>query len=512
MATPLASLAQALSLSSNSQSIGIAAGSAINEGNLDFRALDGIRLEGYGDFASHGLPLIRAETIVTSWQTSAERGDNHTSVYSFDGTIEAAPDSGSNRLVPFMGEDGTVPTWVESVEAVQATPGSYHVQDGAGSNGELPPGTYTFYVHPLDGSDPRTNGKTYSYTHASGPAFGDDATLRYLEFGRQLHRNGIRAGFNFLASNIVLNQTHPVHSLLAASGLMEDVVCIQDFVDTRESAIALEFYTPSGSGQTGTFRRCHFRGVSGSPQSMAAIGGHTADVSDLYDRITIEDCSIFAGDLGGGSWADDVVVERCKIEEGEILIGSHATSTVRDNWCLGASGGQAHFVRYLNQGTNLFEGNRTYGNFTVGAVREAGDGTTMRRNVIVRRDNTSNHYVVSPGGTLVSFGNIFDDSGFWWNRTYNVSALAAGTGHNVFANSPRAQINGTVIALLPDLQTTTAQEANSVQTDPQLADPANGNFTAQASGLPANSGLERFPTYAATPADLASVRSHVINS
>ncbi|MEM6381073.1 MAG: hypothetical protein AAF739_00230 [Pseudomonadota bacterium] len=512
---PFATLAHTIAQAAPNQSIGIAAGSNINEGGLDLRSLNGLTLEGYGDFATSGLPIIRSEAAMTGWQTSADRGDAFTNVYSIDLPIFAAPDS--QRLVPFTAENGTVHDWVDSVANANAAAGSFHVTTNGDQQGELTAGTWTFFVHPVGGTDPRSDNKTYTYTNAAGPVFGNDITLQYLEFGRQLHRNGCRLGLNATVRNVFLNQVHGCHSLYAASGLYEDVFGWQDFVDRRSEHIGLEFYVDDARGLTGIMRRCVFVGVEVENYLMYGIGGHAQTNAHLYDSITIEDCATrFAGiNTTATGWAGAMTLDRVHVDRGEVRLQQHTTSLVRDLWGEAASDSE-HILRFYNFGTNVVTGMRAYGDCDFGQLREIGDNGQVTRSVLCADGDPGTAFMiqgsVANNTNLLVDGVIFDDQGGDWNRVISIGSgtLNAASDNNVYSANPKASINGTVSATLANLQANENTDANSVQVDPQLADPANGDFTAEASGLPADSGLERFPTYTAIPTTVAAARAQAI--
>lgn len=517
LAAPFATLAHAVSQASAGQVVGVAAGADVNEGGVDMR-ISGVTLAGYGDIAAQGLPVIRAETPVASWQTSADRADANTNVYSTTMSIV------STRGRPLIGEDGTVLNWVASVATCQSTPGTFHVPAAnidPNAPHDLPTGDHMCYVHPTGGTDPRSDGRTYTYTNGDAPQFGDDASIINIEFGRQCNRDGVRGGHNVTVEGVLLNQTSPVHSLLFESGVYRNVGCWQDYDDLREGSIALEFYTSSGTGHAGLYENVFFVGYADSAQNVSAIAGHTGSTTDIYDTITLNRVSVRNGNIEttATGYADTINMDTVRLDNAPIELRAYTSATLRDVWATNAHNGQYHINSY-EAGDLTIEGLRVYGDTTAGVVFRFPDGMSMTRSVF-SRDGTQ-----SSGATRVLFdsgaiygddlllaGNLYDTNGHGqYNYIARCEGLDPSNDNNVYSTEgdARNHVNGQFYQTIPALRAGENVDANSVVVADIIAgDASTGDFT-PAAGLPTASGLERFPTYVTIPADIAAARAQII--
>ena len=505
LGSPVATLARLAEIVTNNSTIGIPAGADINEHvpASAFEGLTGLTFQGFGDFAQDGLPVIRSEaSISTPWQTSADRADANTNVYSQLLTIQ------SSRGRPVVAEGDTVLRWVADVATCQSNPGTFHVQSG-----DLTAGDHMFYVHAVGSTNPNSDGKSYSYTVGDTLRVGDGVTARYLEFGRQAHRDGFRGTGSAVVQNVLFNQTSPVHSALFADGAYQKVGCWQDFDDTRENALGIEFYAVDGRGLTGLFEDLFFVGVLDSIQSQNAIGGHVSGTVNLYDSMTARRCSIRNGRVAFSGLADVLTVDTCRLDKGWVTLGNHTTSLVRDLWATPETGAQ-QVVYFNNAGDNTVEGLRMYGDTNTAAVRDSGNDLTLSRSVFVRDGQQGFARVLdqASAGNILMQGCVFAENG---NGDYlyhaRVASLNVASDNNVFEPSLRMHIGGVLYTDLATMQAATSTDANSLMVDPQVADAANGDFSLLAAGLPANCGLERFPTYTTIPETIEAARLQVIN-
>lgn len=484
--------------------IGLAAGSDFNEGNIDLSSPVGLTLAGYGNLVGAGLPRIRSEAVFDAFEDNTDRGDGNDKVYSQDVAIT------TDVARPCAYENATVLKWVASEAACQAEPGTFFVEDGS-----LTAGTHTIFVHPSDSGDPSSNGKTYTFSQGAAPIFGDNATLRNIKFGRQAHRNGVRGGSGLKASNLLLDQVSPVHSLLFQDGDYRRIACWQDWDDVREGAIAIEFYRDDGRGYSCSFRDIVFVGSQGSVQSQNAIGGHVSGTVNLYDSVEVDGIAIQDGRVDLASFAASVVLNRSRVKRGLVSVQNHTTADIIDLWAESEAGAQ-YIVRFTNDGSNTVDGMRSFGDASNSLIRDPGNSCSITRSVFARDGGAQLARIVdkSAATDLLLRGNIYDTNGHG-NYTYHarVTSLDAASDNNVYDGSVAMTINGSSYSTVPALNAGTGTDANSVLVDPQLTDPANGDFTPQAEGLPANSGLERDPTcqnYTPIPESLAEAEAWIL--
>ena len=481
--------------------IGLVAGSDFNITSADFSSVDRLYISGVGDLASDGLPLIRSDDAVGAWSDSTDRADGNTNVYSQDLAIVSTG-------MPLILEDGTPLQWVSSVAACQSSAGTFHV-----TTGDLPVGTYTFYVHPTGSGDPASNGKTYRHTKGAAPMFGDYATLKFIKFGSQTGRNGVSGGVGALIESCLFANTSAVHDALFGSGTYRNCAGWHDFDDVREGSTALEFYAVDGRGSSVEWDTCVYYAKGGS-QAVNGFGGHTSSNSMLYDQATVNDCAIKNCHVDFRSLASALVSARTRAVEGTINCQYQTTATIVDPW-FDNSTNLYHVITFGGY-PGTVEGARVYADTASAAIRDIANNTEVKRSVFVRRNPGSISSRVidnsSVTGVLVK-GNIFDENtrgAFIYNA--RLSSLDSESDSNVYFGNVRMNINGTLYIDLASLQAGTGTDANSVTTDPVLADPANGDFTASGT-LPAGCGLERLNiTYTPIPATLAAAEDWIVGN
>ncbi|WP_108662129.1 hypothetical protein [Acuticoccus kandeliae] len=491
--------------------IGLAAGSEWRE-SLELASLAGVTIAAYGDIAAEGLPMIRGDDPITGgWETSADRSDAHASVYSVEWTHDIA--TGQAVGGPSVWEDGALLTWRDTVADVEANPGSF-THDGADS-ADSP---VTLYVHPAGSTDPRADGKTYEATRRNRVVtVGDGATVRQLWCRRVGHDDGaINGGTGCLVDRCLLDG-NIVHDALLASGEYRGTIAWRDFSDPRNDAIALEFYAADGTGLSGLWRGCVVKApvLASGVQDVTALGGHT-NGTDFYDLWEMVDCAIEGGKIGGNDVVEAVATRLSLVDAAYALKveGTGKAQTLTDLQLIHEAAAAGRFVEV--NGAVAIDGMRAHvsGAWTnqivyqndanplvvTGSVFVDAGGTAFRRCLYHTGGDTSVtgcvfenasgvsqfRAVEAEGGFLAADDNVYHPA-TWQHCAIEVGGVLYGDAATWFA------------AARP------AQEANSVQADPEIADPENGDFSLEAAGLPATCGLARPAIlYTTVPASLAA--------
>ena len=482
----------------NDLRVGLAAGSSAAPFSVG--SATGVTVEGYGDLAGAGLPVIRGDEVITgTWATSADRSDALDNTYSIDAALD--------DLGFITAFEGDLPLkWVASAAAVDAEAGTFFV---AGNAAPAEAGTYTMYIHPRGSTNPNSDGKTYAYARRAAPALGVGGTLRNAVAMRTVTRNGIRFGGGAgRLENALLIDVSPVHDALMGSGLYQKVAVFNRTVDNREGHIGLEFFASTATGLTGAYRRCVY--VGNGLGMQLAFGGHSGDGSS-YAQIESEDCAASGARFGLSIEAVEIVATRPRIvgDRMDIFSQTSGTVTVTDPW-IDVRGGAVMTGATFGP-TATVDGLRLYGDTSTAGIAGWVD-LTLSRSVFVR-DTTvfrSRGPWRTTGSTLAMTGVAYDG-----NFQRNFAAASYSGDVNVFGAAINAEVAGTNRTTLSAHQTATGQDANSVVMAPAVADAANGNFTLTASGLPANVGLERDPTcqnYTPIPATLAEAEAWIVGA
>jgi hypothetical protein len=481
-----------------------------------------VTVAAYGSTAD-GLPIIRCTDILTgSWANSTDRADANTNVYSRSVTW-----TGENALWLSVWEDSARLAWASSIANCQSTPGSFYIATGnllsAASNSPQ-----TLYVHPKASTNANSDGKVYEWSARDcGVRVGDDSTVRRIWCKQSPGAaGGIVGGERCLAEDCI-GEGGVVHDILLASGTQRRCIGWINYIDSRITPLSLEFYTNIATGLSGLWENCVVVSVGGG----TAFGGHSGG-STFYDMWRLTGCSVQGAAIGGTD-VIDIEMDRLKLVNAGISVNANGTGgscTVTDPWIHRTV--SSSYARTQLNGVNpmTVDGLRAFTstsddrliNHTVGASL-----LTLTRSVLVDdADATFRRQMVWIGSSSSADfdGNIFAGSGsnaftaenraFWNNGGTLTSA------NNVFNPNTNFNCNvriGSTEYNTPGAYLTAVQPGNevgSVVADPQLADPANGDFTASGSGLPA-AGLERDPTcqnYTPIPADLAAAQAWLLGA
>ena len=524
----------------NGVRIGLVAGSSWGE-SLDLSALSDVDVRGVGDLQGAGLPVIDgADVVAGTWLSSADRVDTNTNVHSM--VMSGFENSAVNYVLAW--EDGTRFKAVTSLAACQAEAGSafYEITSPENDAG-LPVGAtaYTLHIHPSGSTDPNADGKTYeATTRLYGVKTGDGATVKAVH-ARRVGENigGIDCGLDARIENCIGEECLR-HVIGCESGEIRRSYAYIQRDDSRTDYTGFVGYRNdvAGLGATILFDGCGADIGTSTKATNTAFYAHTSNGSS-YGAITIRDCAsrnmrVLAANT------DVLVIERNRVLNGEIVGDHAAVNTIRDNWltfdevdfvagnlgaitALGQTGGGA--------GTAQVEGNRIHvnGRLPTSAyqVFDRGSGTgeiTLARNAVhftSAVDNVAGNsriWHMEAAGLWSVTGNIFDiDNGAGGKARFMTSTVGTGFtlsgANNVYHSGGKSfgPLGSNATTYLAAVQP--GGEAGSVTTDPQFADPANGDFTAQATGLPTGSGLERPAlTYTSLPAGLAAAEAWILET
>lgn len=527
----LTALKNKLATVSGDVQLGIAYGSDWRD-ILDLRTRSGVTAMPYGD-PGLGMPRARCDDILNnaSWQDSTQRGDANTAVYS-----QLVTWTGTNSY-PGIWEDGVIYTYVASIALCQATAGTFFLptlNTSLGANGS----TQIMYIHPFGNTNAKTDGKVREFT-TRDYAFicGDNGHFKNLYGYRGAGAYG----------SIKMGDNAHMERCLGAEGVKHDLLINSGHHDTNVAwikaqsytgKIGIEAYRDNGSGYSVQFTNC----VAVSEITTfieTGIGGHTSGLP--FDSWTLDGCSL-QGCAMVQADVKNVTVRRTKLDKGYLHTeseGAGGSSLVQDTWIVHVPTiTNFHFsIRVIGSNPATIEGTRAY--FTAdqydnGLIywETATGAVTLKRNVIVDNQNgTTRRRVFFGGGptTNATFtGNIVDSRGtnpaaqevyaIWMTPTGATWASNNNVWRDAVANSNclRFLLEGASY-LLPSTYFTAVRpgrEANSVNTNPQITGAAAFDFTVNAVGMPANSGLERDPTcqnYTAIPASLAAAQAWLLS-
>lgn len=519
--------AQAATLArGNGTRIGLKCGSEWRD-RLHLDTLDQITVDSWGDPAL-GPPVIRCDDILSgTWQTSSDRADANTAVYSRSFTHVGA----SNWLA--FWENGTRLEWASSLASCQSTAGSFFI---TGANVGLAGGTVTLYVHPFGDTNPNSDGKTYEGTTRDVAIDArDDSIIRHVHGRRAAGQYGaLQLRDNALIERC-LGEDGTRHDILVASGTIRRCVGWILHRDSRTDKISLEGFAANAAGKTVTWDTCVAVSATGTTFQENGIGGHTSGTP--YDEWSVINCSVKGCMIGAAGNVTKMTITRAKLDHGRIKhtgTGASAALSIIDPYFIGiaTAAGAAFSLQPLGCVWSI-DGLRTY-------INEA-----YSQGFIVPQTNTNpgtitGSVIVDGGGTAQGRRRmIYGDAATNWTSTLNVFKTTGvntiGNEPYVYWNNPGAMHNGdnnvyhatnasfgmnfiinsttynTIAAYFTAVRPT--RDANSVNADPGVTDPANGDFRLTGIDLPPGIGLQRDPTcqnYTPIPADLTAAKAWLL--
>ena len=505
--------------------IGLAAGSYWRDG-LDFgddTGLDliNIYIRGYGDLATHGLPVLDASDVMDGeWQDSTDRADANTNVYS-----QALTWEGGTATFPSVWEDDVLLRAVDDLATCQATPGSFTTANGVLQNTDG--NDVVVYVHPAGSTNPSSDGKLYEYAaRRYSLRIGDDSTAKYIWTKKQTHGNGsFKGGLNCTAEGMLCTQGVK-HEALLESGIYRRCVSWHPDHDLRTNSIMMEFFTPDGAGQTGTYEDCVCVGPGVvqdtliTTQPCDAFTGHTSgNPGENYDSIVTRRCSAkFAAGVVGNTDCDSFTTEDIYALECASLakndLGTvdglwwHATQAVQNQgrlWWFGDAVLRNAQV-YLG-GNSEFLGFSTNTSVTIENSVFVFDTTDDFQSII--GNTASIAFTESIVALIRSVNQNFTDN-------FTAGVVFTGT-NNVFYDAFsglsrfRSRLAGTVYTGVTAFLTAYPDAGTAITTNPNITDPANGNFSLSAP-LANGAGLARTPTYTPIPATIEDAEDWIVSN
>ena len=344
----LASLSAAAAAASDGARIALAAGSVWRD-SLDLSSVSDVTVEPYGDIATDGLPVIRGDDELDGvWETSADRGDAHTNVYSQEFTWSGEATDTDMWMVFWEHPEGTDDVlgtgvtnlaYASSLSACQSTPGSFFVDSAElGANPAVEfnvsgaSRTVTVYIHPTGSTDPRSDGKSYHGAARLVCVYvGDNSTVRQIH----AYRAGNHAGSFHGKANCLFDRCLAYdsvsHQMLMGYGEFRDCIAFHRFLDARRGAILIEHYGGAeAQDTTAIFRRCIAVSTPQvrDAQTPVGLGGHTSG-GHRYERWIAEDCVALECTIQGNSMRFYDVV-RSSVINGYIAADADEHVTITD--------------------------------------------------------------------------------------------------------------------------------------------------------------------------------------
>jgi hypothetical protein len=496
----------------NGARIGLARGSEWRE-SLDLGTLHNVTISGYGEGA---LPIVNAADLVPDeWEDSTDRDDAFSNTYSISWTHATPP--GQSNAGPSLFEDGEMMKWQTSIAAVDANPGSFY-HDGATSD-ESP---VTIYVHPTGSTNPNVNDQTYEATKRTWAIrVGNNATVRLVEACNQGHDNGaINAGINAFVNKCVVHG-NPAHDALFSSGVYNTVVGWHPYADVRTGAIVLEAYIGEGAGLSALWDKCIVVGPADS--SVVGIGGHTSESATRYEhwevrdsalknatvkfvdvltgsvrRVRLRNASVQFYNADADARSYDVIDVWAHLDAPSIINVSRAVWSRQGPNTMNINGLRAYLS---NDGVHGVEGPHSIVTGSVGY--EIGQTAGLQVLNFIRNSNLAHiaewhrNIIAMPGEAMI---NIRGSATATDNVLFSLGRYRLSDGAGGF-------LTYTTLAAIQ----ATGIESGTLEIDPQLVDPANGDFST-AIAIPNGAGLER-PNieYLPIPTSLAEARTWVLS-
>jgi len=468
---------------------------------LVLSSVKGSQVKPYGDKAN-GLPVVRGDDPITgTWDTSVDRGDANTEVYSIAWTTIG----GGVGIFVSVWEDDEFLYPVETVAECQSTPGSFTTSEGV-SQGAVAANT-TLYVHPTNSTNPNTDGKQYDATGRRQACIdgGEEAKLIKHVWGRRnAGANGSVNGgglhFGVLAGEGVK------HEMLKSDGVYKKCVAWHTNDDPRTGNISMAYYRSVGEGYSVTYDKCIVIGNSRNAtadQNVIGIGGHSGGSDEVgYYGVTVTDSAVYGCEVS--LYPQHVVVDRLRLRNGALSAVGSVSSTVKDAWI--------HLDDFQNAGPYgfpspemLIEGMRVYhaANYENFITNDnASSNMTIKNSVFfdINGDGFRRFASLAPTnltvqGVVLDADNSIAGTTQWKFRDISGSYVGEDNvywGSLCVVDSP--WYFGEYAANYVPQAIADGYEVGSVNADPQMADPANGDFSLIGTGLPANAGLERDPT------------------
>jgi hypothetical protein len=461
--------------------------------------IDGVTFTGWGD-GSLPMPQIWGDIPLSAgvW----EPNETYTNVYQYSRT-----QSQTEAYVTVF-EDGTQLSHMETLADVNDTPGTYHIDGTLDAHNMTKPGPITVYLHPGDSDNPNTNGKSYSIADPNRHGIvwlGDDSTIEYIVAGRQSSQTGaIHANSRSLISHCVSIQGSK-HEFLLSSGEYRDCIAWHPVGDSRTQNITMEFFIPDGTGLDCLYNRCIVIGPGETGLlSTTGFGGHNSGAGTYYESWEARDCLAVSCVNGFSLTANAVNLLRCKAVNccnGFYLVSVDTPGNVTDCYChfdaehwpnqpetdmyltrFGETDGAIiRGLRIYNSGNNIAMVYLSKDVFVQRSVFVVDDIATGKWPNIIRPSFNSLAAPTVEGNIVVNLDETADRARYIFGEATNMDPNWYADNNVIWPESMNNRILDTGYANLTDYFAAVRamdpnREVNSLCLDPNLADPANGDF------------------------------------
>lgn len=446
---------------------------------------DGITVRAYGTGA---LPIIDGRDIADNAEFSATVGQ--TNVYEIAWTHSF--DAAGGKAKHSAWEDGTRLTRETSIANCESTAGSFYAADPTTG------GPDTIYVHPTGSTNPATDGKVYSFSARKWCVELRDhylhASVYELDTIGNAHADGSLCVDGH--SEDCTPRDGRIHNAFIVG---EAVRCRATGIDTSAGfAMFASYIDTSTPGPTA--RHTIYRGCVADAGQETAIGDgflvHTDNVR-FFGTVYYEDCEAIDCNGGySGIQADTFLYYRCRATGSTTSIASVGTTRtvvlggelqLRDAsntrlYHTTAAAAEFELLMHGVKGHKIAGGlgpieidapncTATIERCTIATASGGSvwlrDGTfTINRNVITGQNLQCVRLADSPA----QVAGFVADQNAYWTESVSEGAFRSDFGGIVTYNTIadwRSYLAG--VSLGP--------ETNSIAVDPQLADPANGDFT-----------------------------------
>lgn len=519
-ATAFETISAANAILANGVRIGLARGSEWREQlGDDLLSYTDVVVGAYG---SGAMPILDGSDVATGWTYDGAYTNLYSVAWAHDGSV-------GDFLSVW--ENGARLRWVASQATADATPGSFYAATISGTPS-------TIWIHPNGSTNPTNNKKTYTASRRKqGLTCGTPAarwTIMDLHTRKSISNNGsLQAAAPGSVVRRCLAEDGTKHNMfIGADCIAYDCIAWESDWADRTNTTAFVAYVTNGIGRTAKFERCI--SVMDTAKVTVAVAGadaiegfyaHTASSAQKWDRVDYVDCSAYGATRAFGVLdCTYFYTSRCFADEFRSGIGSGAaTADVVDFYAKGTPANTiAPDTGYSHVGGSVtIDGWRSY----CGVASNRGDiynligsssSVTLQRSVVVRASGQAGfRYLVngaSASNSVSIQGCIIYAPSINQEEVRAIGTLAA-ENNNYYPSQLSFRVGGTTYVNFAAYRAANpALDVNSVVTNPTLADPANGDFTAGGT-LPTNCGLERDPTcqdYTAIPADIEAAKTYLL--
>ena len=355
------------------------------------------------------------------------------------------------------------------------------------------------YFHAYASADPVLLDLDISITNRSYNLIaGNRTTLKNLRLQKGFNKDTADVGFDSVVYSCDLFYG-PQHCLVIRSGTIRDSRLCRYGGD-------VVFYTADPSALSGLIENCEL--IGGIPEeglyedkSSSLLFSHGAPATDHYQNLTVRNCVSDFISTPLSLKANNAVIESSIFRQtSRISLRGNSTAQheMKGNVVMFDSKGKNLLVP--NEiGTNIsnitstggiaFEGNRIWAaqnedvrrGFLYLEDAQAGANLIFRHNTISLALNARQKGILALNPTVsVVERNVFHNLD---TVSYNFNATATAdftSNHNVFDEDGEFKLNDVTYRRLANWLADTSQDADSVDTNAQIADPANEDFTSNA--------------------------------